>query len=212
MYANDVVFYSTSPVAIQNALQVLEIWSVRNYLEVNVANTKIMKFRGGGKLARDYHSQDLGQALKIINSYEHLEAILQTTGCFTKHIKAKVHKWTRATLLYQKSPISLKAVLKLIAIMIRPITTHAISSLWEQLSAANLHSMNKVKSTYLKRGLCSPRNARNRLVLLMDATDSHAEEVGRNFPLPAKTQFQEDQNSQVREYLIFQMNYCHLPR
>ena len=43
-------------------------------------------------------------------------------------------------------------------------------------STANLHCLDKVKSTYLKRVLGLPQNTQNRLVLLMAATNTLVEE------------------------------------
>ena len=53
--------------------------------------------------------------------------------------------------------------------------------------------MEKVKAICLKRVLGLPRNARNRLVLLMAATNSIVEEVAQDFHLPSAIQFQEYQ-------------------
>ena len=149
-----------------------------------------MKFRRGGRLARDEQFHFRGQALEITNSYEYLGVIFQT-GCFTRHKQSKVQKCASATYsISNLQKLSLNVALKPFVTKIQPIRTYAIPTIWEHLTVANPHSIDKVIATYLRRVLGLPRNTQNRLVHLLVGTNFLMEQVARDYNVPATSNYQ----------------------
>ena len=72
-FDGDIVLYGTSRFHVQRALHTLDDY-VRNLgLQINLKKTKAMKFRKGGKLARDDTSEIGEHELKFVNRFTYLE-------------------------------------------------------------------------------------------------------------------------------------------
>ena len=129
----------------------------------------------------------------MTNSYTYLGVTFQTTCCFTEHIKNVVVRATRATFsLPNPRKLSVQAGVKLFNIKIRPILTYAIEPIWPHLKAANLHTLDRAKTTFLKRMLSLPPNASNTLVLTMCHQKTLVEDLLREMNL--------SENMQTKQY------------
>src|SRR5699024_5458962 len=96
-------------------LRAVEDLSAVNKLKVNVAKTKVMKFRKGGRLAKSDVFEYAGQTLEIINEFVYLGVTLQTKLSFSSHVARVKRKSMTATAMLTKylSRLSLSSVLKM---------------------------------------------------------------------------------------------------
>ena len=71
--ADDLIFYSINSNDIQEPINVLHSWCVKNKVKVNISETNILKFRKAGRLCiKDHFTYD-NQAVIISSSYEYLQ-------------------------------------------------------------------------------------------------------------------------------------------
>ena len=168
MYADDLLFFSSSQRYLQDGLDVLNQWIKENGMEVNIDKTKIVKFRRGGKLKntdRFYFGNDI---VEIVNEYEYLGFLVTSYWSFSAHITKKKTKCQIASYAVKKlSGLSLKNALKYFDIMIKPIVEYGVHCFWEDLTASQMMELDKVKTTFLKRVLCLPMCTLNRMVIVM---------------------------------------------
>ena len=73
-YGDDRTIESTSPDALQKAMNDLAEHCNNNGLTVNIVNTKLMKIRRGGRLAKHDHFHYLGKEFEIVNKFCYLGA------------------------------------------------------------------------------------------------------------------------------------------
>src|SRR5690606_20186079 len=86
--ADDVVIWSKNLEETQRALNMLERWSASRGLSINVAKTKAMKFRRGGRLARADKLNLSSKPIEFVNEFAYLGVRLQYTGnSFKGHIE-----------------------------------------------------------------------------------------------------------------------------
>ena len=78
MFADDVVFISTTPRGLQNQIDNLVQVSNTLSLKVNTDKTKIMIFRKGGGLAKGEHWYLEGTKLEVVNRYKYLGYLFTT--------------------------------------------------------------------------------------------------------------------------------------
>ncbi|KAH9401742.1 hypothetical protein TYRP_017147 [Tyrophagus putrescentiae] len=87
LYADDMIILSENRTELRKAIGELARWSQENHLEVNTAKTKVMKFRGGGRICDDDVFYMNGDLLEITNEYTYLGVTLQTALGFNKQVK-----------------------------------------------------------------------------------------------------------------------------
>ena len=78
MFADNVVFISTTPRGLQNQIDNLVEVSNKLSLKVNTDKTKIMTFRKGGHLAKGEHWFLEGTKLEVVNRYKYLGYVFTT--------------------------------------------------------------------------------------------------------------------------------------
>ena len=164
-YADDLVIFSNNKEDIQNSLDILSEWCLRNHLELNVDKTKIIKFRKGGRISRSDKFFYNEIEIEIVPEYEYLGVLLQTRLTFTKHTCKKKRK-ALATIAGLKSlhEISLDVAVKIYHMKILPSVTYAFEVLSPLLTCKQLLELDKIKAAFLKKVLGLHRSASSSLV------------------------------------------------
>ena len=78
LFADDIALISTTPVGLQNQIDSLALVSKSLHLKVNVAKTKVMVFRKGGRLSKREKWFLDGQLLEVVNQYKYLGFVFTT--------------------------------------------------------------------------------------------------------------------------------------
>ena len=89
MFADDIALLSSTPVSLQNQLNVLCEAADRLGLLVNVEKTKIVVFRNGGYLARAERWYYRSEPVSVASSFEYLGLKFTTKICLN-HISEEV--------------------------------------------------------------------------------------------------------------------------
>jgi hypothetical protein len=199
MFADDAVLYSTTLEPLQNALNYVSMKSRMMNLDINVEKTKCMKFRNGGRLARNDTILLNGRPLDFVSEFTYLGVTLTTSGMsFTKHVRERSRKAVICAMSSIKNPrtLSIETALKLFELKVAPIATYGLKLIWEFLTLDNLFMLDRVKCVFLKRLLSVSPYSRNRLVYLIVGCPTFIEDLQRLFNLPATPVF----NSFLQEY------------
>jgi hypothetical protein len=160
LYADDLALITESASHLKLALQRLKEWALQNKLTVNVAKSKVMKFRKGGGYARDEIFTYDGQALEKVSEFCYLGVTLQPTCCFTKHIlKAKGRALASLYSIKNLQLVSVKTALKLFNIKVFPVLSYGLKEIGPFLGASHFLQLDTVFSAYLKRMLGLARGA-----------------------------------------------------
>jgi hypothetical protein len=104
---------------------------------------------------------------------------MTTTGtCFRLHIDERVRK-AMAAMTTIKSPqkLSLKTALALFDLKVAPTASYGLQIVWRHLRLSDIKSLERTKTTFLKRALGAHRSAKNRLVYALAACTSFVEEL-----------------------------------
>ena len=90
LYADDIVLISDEVNVLQKMIKNLEIYCNHWNLEVNLAKSKIIVFRNGGRLANHEKWIFNGEEIEIVNEYCYLGMILTPKCVFTKHVAKRI--------------------------------------------------------------------------------------------------------------------------
>ena len=165
-YADDLVFFASEAETIKAGFQELNRWCLDNKLKVNVSKTKVLKFRKAGRLARDDRFTLGRKKIEICQSYEYLGVTLQPALCFTKHLqRRKAMALAAIGSLKGLALVSTATALKIFNMKIRPMLTYGWDSVSRLLPARLLIEADRVKTIFLKKALCLPKNASATLAL-----------------------------------------------
>lgn len=168
-YADDIAVGSTDIRKLQETIDEIDEWCTKHKLHINIAKTEMMIFRNGGKAPAKAEINIRGQKIKISPDYKYLGVTLQPTAkCFTKHVTERA---AQAIMAMQEIKnirlLSLETAMKLFNAKIMPIVSYGIEVIWEHLTERNLETIEKVKSTYLKKTLGVSKTTKSRLVDLL---------------------------------------------
>ena len=127
-YADDIAIYHQSIEPVQH-LKKLHTWCLDNAMTVNVAKTKVTKFRRGGSLTTDTLMYNT-ETLEVTNKCTYLGMTLQTTGTtFTEHIEKRLSQlFVEMYRLKDIHTLSIQAALKLFYMKLSPILEYGIVS------------------------------------------------------------------------------------
>ena len=168
MYADDLVFYSTSLESVQKATDVLYFYCQLNGLEVNITKTKVMKFRRGGRLKASDVLIYGDAPLSFCKEYEYLGMMLQQTWTFTRHFQKKRAKFfTALSLAGDLQGLSLTGAVKYFDIMLRPIITYGVEAIWEDLGPNHFGIIDSCKWGFFKRVLGLHKSCKNRYIAII---------------------------------------------
>jgi hypothetical protein len=186
MFADDIVVYAANRDAVQSAVNFIKNWAQDVRLSINIEKTKAMKFRKGGRLARDDVILIDGVVIEFVQSFTYLGVTIPSNGkSFHEHISSRVTAALKCAYGDVKNPsrLSLSTAIKLFDLKISPIATYAIPIIWKYLSVTDLFTLDRVKTMFLKRVLCVARNSKNRLVYLLAGCSSLIEKLQKTFGL-----------------------------
>ena len=82
LYADDIVLFGKTPDELQKSLDILEAYCDRWNLTVNIAKTKVVVFRKGGRLPTQLQFTFKGSNIEIVNKFCYL-GIVFTSGGFS---------------------------------------------------------------------------------------------------------------------------------
>jgi len=91
-FADDIVFFAPGHVELQLMIRQLHGYVSTWGLTVNLSKSKIMVFRKGGRVARDWTWTYAGQPIEVVNTYKYLGISIATNGSLHNHFKEKLAK------------------------------------------------------------------------------------------------------------------------
>ena len=80
LYADDIVLFGKTPAELQKSLDILEAYCDRWKLTVNIAKTKVIVFRKGGRLPLNLSFTFKGSKLEILNKFCYLGIVFTAGG------------------------------------------------------------------------------------------------------------------------------------
>ena len=173
MYADDIIIAHRNRLLTQNMLNLVGRILQQNGLDLNPAKTEVLKYRRGGPLgARDrFYWQ--GERLEIVPSAKYLGVRLQTSGLvFTSHIEEVVSRSLTTVYADIGDPygLSIETAIKLFELKLLPQVSYGLERLWEYLTTANLRTLERSFTVFMKRTLRLSRSSKSRYVYLMADT------------------------------------------
>ena len=171
MYADDLILLSTSKEGLQNSLNILDNYSKKWKIEVNMKKTKCITFSKGNRKEKNQFLIN-GKLIENCNEYKYLGVVLNKKGMFTptlSELSCKANKAIYA--MRQKINIrflSIKTQLKLFDSLISPILLYA-SEVWEPYLNQDYTKwettlVEKVHTQFIKRMLGINRSTTNLMV------------------------------------------------
>lgn len=127
-----------------------------------------------------------GHTLSYVNRFCYLGITLPANGkSFTAHIADRCRKAIiAANAIAKPQLLSLNTALRLFDLKVAPTASYGIEVIWERLSIANLETLNRVKSCFLKRTLCLHPTARSRYAFLLANAPLFIEDLVKRYNLP----------------------------
>ena len=152
--------------------------------------TEALKFRRGGRLAASDEILLNGSPLKLVNNFTYL-GIVSTTSetSVLRHIDEWPRKTLAASSIADPYRLSLETACKLFTLKLAPCAAYGIELIWEHLSERDLLSLDRAKTTFLKRVLGVHSNTRTRLVYLLTGEKRFMEGLQQKLNLEKKTAF-----------------------
>lgn len=162
LYADDIVILSDDIMTLQEMINNLEKYCDCWNLEVNLAKSKIMVFRNGGRLSRLEKWVFKGEDVEIVKQYNYLGMILTPKMSFSKHIenrynmaKSSINSTWKSFL--SKNNISFQTKYHLFDAVSRSIQSYG-AQVWGH---THLEEVNKLQRFFIKRILKLPNSAPN---------------------------------------------------
>ena len=179
MYADDLSIYSESLQTIQEGMDTLDRWCVKNNMTVNTKKTKVMKFRRGGRLALTDKVTIRDTELEFVNSYKYLGVTMQTKLFgFSLHVKNKKRSALAGiTALTHLSKLSLETAMEIFRTKICPMVEYALSTIAPFLNLLQLKELDKIKAAFCKRALSLHTSVSSTLALTLSNQLSYCEDL-----------------------------------
>src|SRR5690606_11592845 len=157
------------PKAISGATVCLQKWCEKASISVNIAKTKIMVFRKGGRLPQALlNFTYAGEPIEIVNQYEYLGITLQPTLTFTAHLSRMKAKCSSAMApIRNLANVSIETAVKVYSCKIQPILLYNLATYAKFLSPTHLSLLDIPKSMFMKKCMCLHSSTSSTFVLLM---------------------------------------------
>ena len=195
LYADDLVLWSDNIATVQQAMDCLAQWCERNRINVNLAKTKVIKFRKGGRLARNDRLLFNGNAVQFVNKYEYLGVTLSSRFSFSHHIENKVTKASSAIgALTHVGKLSVETAYSIFRTKVQPILHYCLEPLAPHLTLGDLKKIDGCLGRYAKKVLCISKGASTSLALQLcgwNSLTSTLKEAGCQFDEAVWQNFQE---------------------
>jgi len=214
MYADDAILYSYSISSLQDALGYFTTLAANVDLRINTDKTKCIKFRRGGRLACHDVLKLGNEMLEFVSTFTYLGVTLSSSGkCFTAHINSRVHKAIICAVSEIRNPrvLSVNAAIQLFYLKVAPIASYGVQIIWQFLTTANLHMLDRVKSMFLKRMLGVARTSRNRLVYLLTGCTTFIESLRRMYNLPITLAYEQYVSDLEEKYACIDADFFQTP-
>jgi hypothetical protein len=192
LYADDLLILALLLSSLREATLVAKQHAAERGLEINWQKTKIIKFRGGGRLAAaDVFSID-GNDVPFVSSFIYLGVTLTVTAAtFSRHVRDRRAK-AIAAIRQLPSPrlLSLKTALALFRCRIAPMVTYGLSSCWTYLKTSDFLEVDGVLLCFLRRALGVSKFASSRRVLLLTGAHLITEDFRASHDLPETANYE----------------------
>ena len=140
---------------VQRAMDCLARWCERNHINVNLAKTKVIKFRKGGRLARNDRLLLDGKEVEFVSKYEYLGVILSSRFSFAHHIENKVAKASSAIgALKHVGKLSLETAFSIFRMKIQPIIQYSLETLAPHLTFRDINEIGSRLGSFAKKVMC----------------------------------------------------------
>lgn len=151
LYADDLVILTRNLGTAQKALDGLTVFCSRNELDINISKSKVVKFRGGGRLSKHDSLFIKSQTLEFCTNYKYLGVLLTSRWSFTAHLEAKSSKIAIKTASYpQLRKLSFEGALRYFELMLLPIIQYGLATFWEDLTELNFRQIDRCQARFLK--------------------------------------------------------------
>jgi hypothetical protein len=165
LFADDIALISTSPIGLQNQLNVLQTCCDEMKLMVNTDKTKIMVFRRGGRLAKGMCWYFAKQKIEIVNRYCYLGFVFTPKLSEAIGVRNLAKKGKKALIcvlrvLWRYREMSHETFFKIFDMKVKPILLYA-SEVW---GLKRLDSIEKVHLLACKQFLGVPIMTPNKMV------------------------------------------------
>ena len=184
-YADDVVLFGKHRQAVQIALRTLEKFCVGKGLVINREKTVAVKFRRGGRVAKDDRFWIGGSEIRMEREVAYLGVHFSCCGSFEGHIRERSRRAKVAISRIRKPHLlSTATALEVFGLCIAPVAAYGIAVVWDQMSERLLRILESVKATFLKRCLGVGYGTRNRVVYGLVGTTSFVTDLLASYRLP----------------------------
>ena len=165
LFADDIALISSTPIGLQNQLNVLQTCCDEMKLTVNIDKTKIMVFRGGGRLAKGLCWYLGKQKIEIVNRFCYLGFVFTPKLSESIGVKILAKKGKKALLsvlrvLWKHREMSRETFFKVFDMKIKPVLLYG-SEVW---GLKRLDSIEKVHLLACKQFLGVPIMTPNKMV------------------------------------------------
>ena len=167
LYADDLVLLANNPMDLQRQLQELEDYTDRNKMAVNIAKTKIVIFRRGGRLRKADQFTYKGKKVEIVNQFVYLGVPFRSSGklnAAATYFKKKGYSAIGATLniIGRLRLFKLESWKRIFESLVQSTTMYCIG-IWGNNKTEEVE---KVQMSFYKGLLKIPRATPNYLVRL----------------------------------------------
>jgi len=185
LYADDLVLYSQYRAHLQQALATLETYVNAEGMAINMMKTEAMKFRRGGKLAREDQLQIGGEKVDFTSRFTYLGIVLSTTAkSFSAHVRERVSRaLIAARSIRDPWKLSLRAALQIFDMKVGPVASYGIQLIWPYLNENDMRQLERVKPTFLKRVMGLHISTPNRLIYKLAETRWFLQELKTRYHL-----------------------------
>jgi hypothetical protein len=192
LYADDLLILTLLLSKLREATLVAKEHAAERGLEINWEKTKIIKFRGGGRLAMADVFNIEGINVPFVSSFVYLGVTLTVTAAtFTRHVRDRRAKALAAiSLLPSPRLLSLKTAIALFRCKIAPMVTYGLNTCWKYLKVSDLQEIDSVLFCFLKRVIGVSKYASSTLVLLLTGVKLTTEEFSASQGMPETTNYE----------------------
>ena len=146
LFADDAVLMSESKDGLQLSLRKLEYYCIKWNLHVNTDKTKIVIFRKGGIVNRNYRWYYEGKEIEIVNCFNYLGVVLSSGGSFVKACKTLCDKALKAMVhlfsITMNIEVPIKLMLDLFDTYVQSILNYGCE-IWGFIKADNIEIVHK---------------------------------------------------------------------
>jgi hypothetical protein len=191
LYADNLLILALILGSIGEAARVAKQHAAERGLEINWDKSKVLKFRGGGRLAAIDRLNVDGVPVEFVSAYPYLGVTFTVTAAtFSRHVRDRRAKAIAAIrLLPSPRLLSLATALSIFRSKIAPMATYGLPQCWTFLKISDFQAVDGVLMCFLRMVMGVSRFAKSRMVLTLAGTQLITECLARTFQLPHTPNF-----------------------